>query len=59
MTSASKPEPPKWLLEKAVHDDSDEEDALDFLQDHRIPIASHSRIYLITLAYQHGWRPRP
>lgn len=59
MTSASKPQPPAWLLQQAVTDDTHEDDALDFLHDHRIPYASHNRTYLISLAYQHGWRPVP
>ena len=45
------------LLAQAVTDDTHEEDALDFLDDHNIPCHSHSRLYLIELAYRNGWRP--
>ena len=59
MTSTNKLQPPKWLLDQAIHDDTHEEDAIDFLDDNRIHYASHNRQFLITLAYQNGWRPRP
>lgn len=45
------------LLADAIDDDTWEEDAADFLHDHRIPIASHSRSYTLTRAWSHGWRP--
>jgi hypothetical protein len=58
MTSTNKPQPPAWLLHLAITDDTHEEDAIDFLDDHRIPYASHNRSFLIALAYQNGWRPK-
>lgn len=57
MTSASKLQPPAALLLRAITDDAIEESAEDFLADHAIPYATHNRTALITLAYQHGWRP--
>jgi hypothetical protein len=45
------------LLKQAVHDDYHEEPAVEFLQDHGICYFSHSRQYLIELAYRNGWRP--
>ena len=59
MPTNARPAPPKWLLDLAIKDDTHEEDAIDFLDDNGIPYASHNRSFLITLAYQHGWRPRP
>lgn len=57
MTSTNKLQPPAALLLRAITDDAIEESAEDFLQEHAIPYASHNRNTLITLAYQHGWRP--
>lgn len=46
------------LLADAVDSDEHEEDATDFLEDRRIPYASHSRQFLYSLAWRHGWRPQ-
>jgi hypothetical protein len=57
MTSASDKQTLALLLDEAITSDIHEEDALDFLEDRRIAYGSHSRQYLITRAWQHGWRP--
>jgi hypothetical protein len=57
MTSANEQQLLAVILEDAITSDLHEEDALDFLEDHRIAYGSHSRQYLITRAWQHGWRP--
>lgn len=59
MTSTSKLKPPAALLLRAITDDTHEESAQDFLDDNAIPYATHNRQALITLAWQHGWRPTP
>jgi hypothetical protein len=46
-------------LEEAVTSDIHEEDAADYLEDHGIPVFTHNRQTLITLAYRNGWRPTP
>ncbi len=45
------------LLEQAVTNDIHEEDAIDFLEDHQIPYATHNRLFLLELAWRNGWRP--
>lgn len=45
------------LLQAAILSDEHEEDAQDYLDDHRIPYSTHNRQALITLAYRNGWRP--
>ena len=45
------------LLDNAIDDDIHEEDAIEFIQEHDIIPMSHSRQYLINLAFNHGWRP--
>ncbi len=45
------------LLADAVTSDAHEEDASEFLDDRRIRYGSHSREYLLSLAWRHGWRP--
>lgn len=45
------------LLQTAILSDEHEEDAQDYLDDHRIPYSTHNRQALITLAYRNGWRP--
>ena len=45
------------LLDAAITSDVNEEDATDFLEHRRIPYASHSRQFLYSLAWRHGWRP--
>jgi hypothetical protein len=47
------------LLHEAVTDDFHEESAIEFLEDRAINYFSHSRQYLIELAYRNGWRPTP
>ena len=47
------------LLAVSVQSDVFEEDAQDFLEDNQIEYVSHSRQYLITRAFNHGWRPAP
>jgi hypothetical protein len=58
MTSASEAQLLS-LLEEAVTSDIHEEDAADYLEDHGIPVFTHNRQTLITLAYRNGWRPTP
>lgn len=57
MTSANEQQLLAVILEDAITSDLHEEEALDFLEDHRIAYGSHNRHYLITRAWQHGWRP--
>jgi hypothetical protein len=57
MTSANEQQLLVVILEDAITSDLHEEEALDFLEDHRISYGSHNRQYLITRAWQHGWRP--
>jgi hypothetical protein len=45
------------LLKEAVTSDAFEEDAMDYLEDHRIALYSHSRISIISQAWKAGWRP--
>ena len=47
------------LLHEAITDDFHEESAIEYLEDHGIYFYSHSRQYLIELAYRNGWRPTP
>lgn len=47
------------LLHQAVTSDLHEEDAVEFLETRGIYFYSHSRQYLIELAYRNGWRPTP
>lgn len=47
------------LLHQAVTSDLHEEDATEFLEARGIYFYSHSRQYLIELAYRNGWRPTP
>jgi hypothetical protein len=47
----------KALLADAITSDVHEEDATEFLDDRRIRYGSHSREYLLSLAWRHGWRP--
>lgn len=46
------------LLADAVTSDLHEEDAIEFLDDHRIPYATHNRLFLLELAWTNGWRPQ-
>jgi hypothetical protein len=57
MASANERQLLSVILDDAISSDLHEEDALDFLEDRRIAYGSHSRQYLITRAWQHGWRP--
>jgi hypothetical protein len=45
------------LLNLARRFDYYEESATDFLQDNHIPLTTHNRDAIITLAYTHGWNP--
>jgi hypothetical protein len=45
------------LINLARRFDYYEESATDFLQDHHIPLTSHYRDAIITLAYTNGWNP--
>ena len=45
------------LLELAKTSDYHEEPAWEYLEDNDIPVVSHSRQYVITRAYNAGWRP--
>ena len=45
------------LLELAKTSDYHEEPAWEYLEDRQIPVLSHSRQYVITRAYNAGWRP--
>ena len=45
------------LINLARRFDYYEESATDFLQDHHIPLTSHYRDAIITLAYNNGWNP--
>jgi len=47
----------KTLLETAVVSDIHEEPAMDYIEDHKIPIYSHSRTHIIQSAFKAGWRP--
>ena len=47
------------LNQAADGDDIHEWDVSEYLEDHHIPIHSHSLQYLITLAFNNGWRPEP
>lgn len=47
------------LLAVSVQSDVFEEPAQEFLHDNHIEPVSHSRQYLITKAFNHGWRPAP
>ena len=49
----------KDLLREAEHDDFHEESAIEFLEERGIYFYSHSRCYLIELAWRNGWRPQP
>jgi DNA phosphorothioation-dependent restriction protein DptG len=46
------------LLREAIIDDYHEEAAIEYLEDRGIYFYSHSRQYLIELAYRNGWRPQ-
>jgi hypothetical protein len=56
-TSYHKPLTIDQLLRSIEADDALEEPALDFLEDLRIPLTSHSRRAICLLAWNHGWRP--
>jgi len=45
------------LINLARRFDFYEESATDFLHDHKIPLTTHSRDAIITLAYNNGWNP--
>jgi hypothetical protein len=45
------------LINLARRFDYYEESATDFLQDNHIPLTTHNRDAIITLAYTHGWNP--
>lgn len=45
------------LLADSPLSDVHEEDATEFLDEHRIAYSSHSRQFLYSLAWKHGWRP--
>jgi hypothetical protein len=45
------------LINLARRFDYYEESATDFLHNHKIPLNTHSRDAIITLAYNHGWHP--
>lgn len=45
------------LIAVSVQSDVFEEDAEDFLNDNNIHYHSHSRQYLVTVAFNNGWRP--
>lgn len=47
------------LLALSIKNDIYEEPAWDFVKDNHLPAVSHSRQYLINLAWNHGWRPEP
>ena len=47
------------LLREAITSDLHEEAAIEFLEERGIYFYSHSRQYLIELAYRNGWRPTP
>jgi hypothetical protein len=57
MTSASELRELQRLLREAITSDLHEESAIEFLEDRAIYFYSHSRQYLIELAYRNGWRP--
>jgi hypothetical protein len=45
------------LLLQAETSDFFEEAASEFLEDKGVPLFSHSRQAIISLAWRHGWRP--
>lgn len=45
------------LLDQAETDDLYEEEAQEFILERGIKYLSHSRKYLINLAFNNGWRP--
>lgn len=45
------------LIDFCVNDDFYEEEAWEYLQDRKLPVVSHSRQYVITRAFNAGWRP--
>ncbi len=47
------------LLALSIDNDIYEEPALEFLDDHNVQPRSHSRQYVINLAWNNGWRPEP
>ena len=48
----------KELLDTVDNSDLYEEEAEDFLLSHKIPLVSHSRLYIYKLAWRNGWRPK-
>ena len=47
----------QMLLDQAETDDLYEEAVEEFILERGIKYLSHSRKYLINLAFNHGWRP--
>ena len=47
------------LLALSKKSDIHEKPARDFVKSKKLPTVSHSRQYLINLAWNHGWRPEP
>lgn len=45
------------LLDLSINSDYFEEDVLDYCKERDIPLVSHSRQYVVTRAFNHGWRP--
>jgi hypothetical protein len=59
MAAMTRPNELQRLLDEAITDDIHEESAIEYLEDRSLPFFSHSRQYLIELAYRNGWRPTP
>ena len=45
------------LLELSKTSDYFEEPAWEYCEDNNVPVVSHSRPYVITRAFNAGWRP--
>ena len=47
----------RTVLEISTCSDIYEEPAMDYIEDHNIPIYSHSRAHIVSTAFEKGWRP--
>ena len=59
VNQATEAEQLQSLLALSIENDIYEEPALDFLEDNHIQPRSHSRQYVLNLAWNNGWQPEP
>lgn len=59
VTDTTEAEQLQSLLALSIENDFYEEPAWEFVKDNDLTAVSHSRQYLINLAWNNGWRPEP